>query len=106
MARKLILFNGRGWVLTGGRKCETLAKLLEGVERPDLHVYLAAHSAADAVRMIEEYNGGWPKARNEIAQYFHKDCWGNAMEGITPERGMWVVLNRHRDLSAKPVRLV
>jgi hypothetical protein len=27
---------------------------------------------------------------NEINVYFSKGCWGNVMEGITPERGAWV----------------
>ena len=55
------------------------------------HIYICAHSIADACRICEQLTGrnaaSW---RNEINVYFSKGCWGNAMEDVTPERGAWV----------------
>lgn len=53
------------------------------------HLYIAAYSQADAVAVVTEV---FPKARftlYEIQVYF-SNCWGNAMEGVEPERGVWV----------------
>ena len=73
MSKKLILMNGR-W------------------SRGE-HAYIAAYSIADAIRMCEEVvgGGGW---RGEINNYFAK-CWGNAMGGIAPERGIWIQATYH-----------
>ena len=69
--KKLILMNGR-W-----NNCSQ-------------HIYVAAYSKADAVRICSELSGhsrGWI---SEINNYFSIGCWGNAMTGITPERGAWI----------------
>ena len=68
--KKIIIMNGR--FIKGG------------------HVYIGAHSKADAVRMLTAYIGydcGW---FNEVNNYFSIGCWGNAMQGIKEERGIWV----------------
>jgi hypothetical protein len=52
------------------------------------HLYVAAYSAADARRLCLELGYADPGA-NEVKKYW-SPCWGNAMEGITPERGIWV----------------
>jgi hypothetical protein len=54
------------------------------------HIYIGAHSIADACRICEQISGrkrGW---RREINVYFAKGCWGNSMNGIEPERGAWI----------------
>lgn len=37
-----------------------------------------------------------------IAKYFHKGAWGNKMQGVTPERGVWASENMH----SEPKRIV
>ncbi len=65
------------------------------------HAYVAAHSLADAARVITEVLGYKPRGIvNELAVYWAHDCWGDSMAGITPERGMWVQAKRDN----KPVR--
>jgi hypothetical protein len=98
--KKLILMNGRGWCLRNPRDPRWMS------HRPDqASGYIAAHSAADAVRMIEEYNGGWPKAGSELRRYWHIGQWGNSMSDITPERGIWVIFDPY-SRKHEPVRLV
>lgn len=90
----LKLFNGRG------------------VDR-DTHIYVAARSRNDAARILSEafdsvgirsesdlkfYMGRWNR---EIAVYFSPNCWGNAMDGIAPERGVWVT----KGATGKPERV-
>ena len=79
--KKLKLWNGRDWDCRGG------------------HLYVAAHSVRDAVDLANEAyrrkKGLTDRpditavTAHEVKIYWHKDCWGNAMEGITPERGVW-----------------
>lgn len=79
--RKLKIFNGGDWDHQGG------------------HLFVAAHSLQDASNLISE---AYRKIRglqdrtdirimpvNFLRVYWAKDCWGNAMDGITPERGVW-----------------
>jgi hypothetical protein len=73
--KPLLLMNGR-W---GGRNQQ--------------HVYVAAYSKADADRLLQQASGIPHSFMNEINVYFSKGCWGNAMDGITPERGVWVTDN-------------
>ena len=84
--RKLILFNGR-WMENGKVG----------------HAYIAAHSIADAARMCEQIVGcrGWVP---EIKNYFCKGHWGDKMQGITPERGIWVDLDEYG--TTKPKRVL
>lgn len=83
MAKKLKLWNGRGYI-------------------PKTHLYICAHSKADAVRMLLEIYParGW---LYEINNYYSPDCWGDAMDNITPERGIW--LTQEQDREASPVRM-
>ena len=87
--RKLKLWNGRPYSVL--RKCE--------VGRDSWHVYIAAYSAEDARRLCGELGLTTPST-SELRDYFGK-CWGNAMDGITPERGVWKVLGYH----GKPERI-
>lgn len=60
--------------------------------------YVAAYSRADARRVIVEYCGHDP-GDAELRDYWH-ECWGKSMQGITPERGLWV------DLGNGPVKVI
>lgn len=57
--------------------------------------YVAAYSRADAVRVINEALGHKAVSDHELKTYWHEGCWGDAMEGITPERGLRVKGREH-----------
>ena len=84
--RKLKLFNGSAH-----------GKFLRGY-----HAYVAAYSIADASDVMTVAFGGSRKWTRELNVYWHKGHWGNAMEGITPERGCWVA----KKPTGKPERIV
>lgn len=54
------------------------------------HIYVCGYSRADCIRILNELSGSSRGMTNEFNVYFNKGCWGNTMEGITPERGAWV----------------
>ena len=83
--RKLKLFNGRIMLKSGKQG----------------HGYVAAYSAADAVRVLNETIGGRGNV-TEIQKYWNHNCWGNSMDGIKPERGLWVSEDR---FGASPKRI-
>ena len=86
---ELQLFNGRGYVLHGGPDPRL------SIYRNCPHIFIAAWSRADAVRLIGEYLGRAPRGtETELRDYFHQGCWGNPMAGITPERGLWAEFER------------
>lgn len=51
-------------------------------------IFIGAYSREDARRVVEEYAGAKPSVA-ELRDYF-SDCWGNAMNLVEPERGLWV----------------
>lgn len=65
-----------------------------------VHGYVCAASRADARRVIAEYTGREP-SDSELRDYW-SECWGRPMDGITPERGLWL---QFRDRES-PVRVV
>lgn len=65
----LKLWNGRGW---------------DNVE----HVFVAASSASDAVRLLQAA-GHFFMTRHELNVYFSR-CWGGPMKYIQPRRGVWI----------------
>ena len=66
-------------------------------------VYVAAYTRADAGRLLSQAAGAeLPAIDREIRDYF-SECWGNTMDGITPERGVWVQTGSR---ISKPVRVV
>lgn len=81
--KKIIIMNGR-WYDNG-------------------HIYIGAYSIADACRICGELTGR-PSNHyiREINEYFSKGCWGNSMDGVTPERGAWL----SKDGREKPVRVL
>lgn len=72
--KKLKIWNGR-FYFTGTSRTS--------------HVYAAAYSIKDLQAMLDPISR-WPITYREISVYWSKGCWGNSMEGITPERGAWV----------------
>jgi hypothetical protein len=66
------------------------------------HLYVAARSRADAARMLSAIFGPPVSVmESEMKRYWSSGCWGTAMDGITPERGVWLVMT-HR---SRPIRL-
>jgi hypothetical protein len=55
-----------------------------------VHVNVCAHSRADAGRLLVEY-GASRSGIDKMIKDYYSECWGNNMDGITPERGLWVV---------------
>lgn len=68
-------------------------KLWNGRLHPYEHGYIAAYSRADARRVWHEALGEQRGTMIELTQYWSEGLWGNAMIGITPERGMWAQLS-------------
>lgn len=90
-APKLKIWNGRGF------------RMIDGKARKIEHVYVAATSRADAVRLINEV-AGWASVNDNELKTYYSPCWGNQMDGITPERGVWVTWTRTS--TEKPTRLL
>ena len=85
MSRRLKIWNGRFYLL--------------GTNRP-AHCYVAAYSIADACALTSPFSR-WDITPHEIRNYWSPGCWGNYMEGVAVERGLWV-----RESNEKPRRLV
>lgn len=66
--------------------------LMIGGKQP--HIYAAAYSRADLLRMLETWLG-YRIAESEIRTYWSEGCWGRSMDGITPERGIWMQHDWH-----------
>jgi hypothetical protein len=99
MAKELKIWNGRS--------CIWEAKLPEELRgHRSYHMYIAAYSVADASRLINEFNGYERNYAQEIKIYFSKGCWGNSMEGITPERGIWISHDDMDIAKQTPVRII
>jgi hypothetical protein len=58
------------------------------------HGYVCAYSRADAIRLMNEVNikRRLPPITDSEMKSGWSACWGNAMDGITPERGFWVTM--------------
>jgi len=65
------------------------------------HGYVCAHSQKHAVELLQQ-TGYKCMSMSEIRNYW-SDCWGNSMDGITPEVGVWVVTDSPNE---KPTRLI
>lgn len=93
-AKQLKLWNGRAYALRRAKD-----PMWEGVRHNDYQTAcVAAYSRADARRVIYEYCGmdiGDPELRD-----YWNSGWGDRMQNVTPERGLWI------DLGKGPVRVV
>lgn len=76
----------------------------EGIQQHRGHhtIYAAAYSRADLRRLITEYCGRDP-GETEIRKYWNEGVWGKHMEGISPQRGLWL---RQDAPDAYPVKLI
>lgn len=91
--RKLVLFNGGGRFTLEKREDPFWQGLKPSSE---CDAYIAAYSLADAGRLIVEYLGRKPRGLDSTLRlWWNRGAWGNAMEGITPSRGIWVKLDRN-----------
>ena len=100
--KKLKIWNGRGW---GGRLYDDKGNFVPdptGVSRCE-HAYVCAYSRAHAVRLINEASGQNAVNDNELKVYWSEGCWGKAMDGITPEIGVWTT---QEIWSEKPKRIL
>jgi hypothetical protein len=92
--KKLKIWNGRG-----------TDRHLNGSWIKYLHFYVCAYSVSDAVKLMNEL--GVRMTAYEIKTYFSDGCWGNAMDGITPERGLWGIRCAAKSVCvAKPERIL
>lgn len=90
--RSIKLFNGRGqWRRVNDKFVETG------------HVFIGAYSIADAMRALKEA-GFIDVSRHEIEEYFAKGCWGNNMDGVARERGVWAMPFGQDYQQVKPIR--
>lgn len=98
-ARNLILFNGP--VLD----CQNISdpRWKDLSTAGGARAYVAAYSRADAKRVIELYCGeGRGPSDERMKKHWTQGHWGLQMEGVTPERGLWIVFSR----GAEAVRVV
>lgn len=79
--KKLKLWNGRCY--------DVLPKNQWRKDGQTGHVFVAAYSVRDIQQLCDEH--GLCKPTNyEVSVFWSAGCWGNTMEGITPERGIWL----------------
>jgi len=79
--RKLKVWNGLVWL-----------------NRKQISSSICAYSQKDAVNLLNEL--GFSFTLGEFRDYW-PPCWGNSMDGIEPERGLWIEMER-----GKPERFV
>ncbi len=98
MTKPIKLYNGRGWIAAQGPDDRWSRR-----DPGSVHVYIAAYSQRDALRVVAEYVGcdSTRVSLNELRHYFSQ-CWGDPMDGITPERGLWIQWDRN----SKPERVL
>jgi len=72
MSKKLKLWNGR-----------------ERYKGEEVTINVAAPSLAAAAKMVEEALECYCSVH--YVRNYYSPCWGYDMDGITPERGVWIV---------------
>lgn len=65
------------------------------------HIYACAHSVADLRQLCVEL-GLHAVAASEVRGYW-SNCWGRSMDGIEPERGIWICYGYGKE---KPQRVL
>ena len=107
MAKQLKLWNVRGW----GR---------QDYDGPNIHhyvypraaciIFICANSRAHAARIMAEHLpvfSGFKdepgSATHELKVYGCEGCWGNSMEDVEPEVGIWVGVGRENKPEIKCV---
>lgn len=93
--KQLKVWNGRAsWISFEDRR-----KVPHHNSSP--HMYIAAYSVKDAEALIEEYAGYKPTGVAREMRVYFAPMWGRNMDGITPERGIWIQFAQNE----KPVRV-
>ena len=82
-AKKLKIWNG---VITSS-KLYTIIPSEENIHK-QFRIYICAYSYLDLFKLFDEVGLHAP-TYEYIRQYWNFDAWGNAMEGIKQERGIW-----------------
>lgn len=96
--KKLIIANGRGDY--GRNRTKRFPKGFDG------HFFVCAYSKADAVRLLKEA-GYETMSIVEFNTYWSKGCWGNSMDDVIPERGVWFQRkNSGGHVEGKPERVI
>jgi hypothetical protein len=89
--KKLLIANGRGDY---------------GYRGLDGRLFVCAASKADAVRLLVQAGHERMNAR-EFNKYWSKGAWGNSMEGVERERGVWFTPEKKEwDSNFKPIKLL
>jgi hypothetical protein len=80
------------------------------------HLYVCATTKRDAaIMLVQATRRGLPPSApvdefdigrqiRVLNVYFHEGCWGNPMDDITPERGVWATKTSHTN--EKPERII
>jgi hypothetical protein len=96
VAKELKIWNGRGLL------CRNHAdpRWRDVASNANVAAFVAAYSRADACRVIESYTAR-SVPDSELRDYWSAGLWGNEMNGITPERGLWLLFDR-----SAPIRVI
>ncbi len=78
--KKIKIFNG-----TCRAKCDPITR-----KRTECHFYVGAYSERHAVELCIQA-GEKGMSLSELRTYWSKGCWGDAMNGIEPQIGVWSV---------------
>jgi hypothetical protein len=99
--KKLKIWNGRGW---GNQRYDKEHKLIPDPTGKEYceHFYVCANSVAHAIRLINEVAGRNVANYREANEYWNKGCWGNAMDGVQQEIGVWTT----QEYNDKPKRII
>jgi len=87
MSKTLKVWNGRGYAC---------AKYDDPRWKGNYHAHanVCAYSRADAAKVIEEYLGGKARGLDREIKNYWSPVWGNSMNGINKERGLWIEFER------------
>lgn len=101
MSKPLKIWNGRGFEYCGDR-LYLCAKNRKQAAKLMLDVWIKINNLdPNRDRKLEE-----GRMYREITTYFHEGCWGNSMDGITPEVGVWYAPAIGGGHAGKPERII
>lgn len=84
--KKLKVWNGNAQLFV-----PTLEAKRRGLRHNSyVHAYGCAPSRAALCRIVEEWSSRCPSLYSYIRDYWHEGAWGDSMNGIEPEVGLWV----------------
>jgi len=79
--KRLKLWNGRGW--DNGTDLYVCAYSVKDAAELASEAYrkVRGHTDRPDIKVVTEH---------EVRNYWNPGCWGNAMDGVEPERGVWL----------------